>query len=546
MYKQYFGLLDEPFRMTPDTRYLFQSQKHEEAISSLKYGIGERKGFIVITGEIGTGKTTLCRALLNQLDPLTKTAIILNPSLSRGELLHAILDDLGIELDPKVENPTHKMLLDRLNEYLIEQARANGTVAVIIDEAQNLDPDVLEFIRLLSNLETEQEKLIQLILVGQPELNEILKLPRLEQLRQRIAVRYHITPLDRQEIPKYIKHRLTVAGNEKCVDYTSDAIDAIAQYTGGTPRLINIICDKCMLAAFAMNTKVIDGRIARTAIEDHEGPEIAQTARRVPASVPSGAPAAYSAPGASPAWLKPVVALGAMAMLFAAVVIAPLAWKVGTKEEAAAPVAKPAAPIAQPAAPKVDTAAALGAVLKTWGVDPTAASIEAAGMTSIRIFTSLPTLARINLPAIIRTGPTELALVAASPTTYNLYDPSHPAGHADGKGQQVSRLSYDGMGPVEATIPLPIDYAFVSEIAALNDPRLPAMLEAGLHSLMPQQARRYQLRAAPFRADAERLIREAVIAFQAASELPIDGVVGKMTWCALVARANPQYPTLSR
>ena len=268
MYKAFFHLSDEPFRMTPDTRYLFHSRRHEEAISSLIYGISQKKGFIVITGDIGTGKTTLCRALLNQLDPKTRTAVILNPSLSRTELLHAILDDLGIDLkEPRT--PTPKMLLDRLNEFLIEQAKEGGNVAVIIDEAQNLDPDVLEFIRLLSNLETEQEKLLQIILIGQPELNEVLQLPKLEQLRQRIAVRYHITPLGAEEIPRYIRHRLGVAGNEAAAEFRADAITEIASYTRGTPRLINIICDKCLLAAYAANTRIIDKRIARAAIADH-------------------------------------------------------------------------------------------------------------------------------------------------------------------------------------------------------------------------------------------------------------------------------------
>ncbi len=556
MYKEYFGLGDEPFRMTPDTRYLFRSHRHEEAISSLLYGIGEKKGFIVITGEIGTGKTTLCRTLLNQLDPATKTAVILNPSLSKSELLHAILDDLSIEV--KLKNPSQKGLLDLLNAFLIEQARAGGNVAVIIDEAQNLDVDVLESIRMLSNLETEQEKLLQIILVGQPELNEILKMPKLEQLRQRIAVRYHITPLERDEIPKYISHRLLVAGNQKCVEFRSDAIDAIAQYTRGTPRLINIICDKCLLAAYALQTRIIDGRLAETAIVDHEGPQ-AQATQEHAASYASHAPAAsYSAaPMQAPrSSLQPVLAAAVILVIVLLIGIS-ARQSAETASPAAlkppSPVAAPALSVSAPSQPEQTSPAepaapaALTELLSLWGFSGEANSIEAAGMSTVHVMADLPTLARINLPVLLSAGPSQMVLAGVSPTSYTFYDPSEllpreqyqsptVGGAKDKTRVEVSRLQLDASGVIDARIALPASLAYPENPA--SDPRLAVMLQAAVkRDRVASRNLRTLLRP--------ESIGEAVIAFQTAVGIPVDGIVGPLTWCALVSRTHPDFPKLT-
>ena len=267
MYEQFFGLNEKPFNVTSDPSFLFLSRRHKEAFSHLIYGIKERKGFLEVTGEIGTGKTTLCKALLNSLDRDTKTALILNPDLSKFQLLKAILHDLGIG----VEKNSSLYLLGKLNEFLIQQLSFNNNVVLIIDEAQNLKPSTLEQIRLLSNLETEKEKLLQIILVGQPEFREKLKSPRLKQLRQRISVRYHISPLDKDEIDKYIWHRLFVAGSDGTVKFSKEAIEEVNSYSQGIPRVINILCDKVLLAAYVQETRFIHHKLVIKCINELEG-----------------------------------------------------------------------------------------------------------------------------------------------------------------------------------------------------------------------------------------------------------------------------------
>ncbi len=267
MYEQFFGLKERPFNVTADPAFLFFSRRHKEAFSHLIYGIKERKGFLEITGEIGAGKTTLCKALLNSLDKNVKTALILNPDLSKIQLLKTVLEDLGVA----VERNSGAFLTAKLNEFLITQLSEGNNVVLIIDEAQNLKSSLLEQIRLLSNLETEKEKLLQIVLVGQPELRQKLRSPKLTQVRQRISVRYHILPLDRDEIEQYIKHRLSVAGSESSVRFSPQAIELIYQYTQGIPRLINILCDKALLAAFVQETRFISKQLLANCIEELEG-----------------------------------------------------------------------------------------------------------------------------------------------------------------------------------------------------------------------------------------------------------------------------------
>ena len=267
MYEHFFGLKEKPFNVTADPSFLFLSHRHKEAFSHLIYGIKERKGFLEITGEIGTGKTTLCKALLNSLDKDTKTALILNPDLSKFQLIKTILHELEIDIEKKSGNS----LLGKLNQFLIEQLLKGNNVVLIVDEAQNLKPSLLEQIRLLSNLETEKEKLLQIILVGQPELREKLRSPKLRQLRQRISVRYHIFPLDKDEIDKYIRHRLSVAGAVNSVKFSKEAFEEIYRYSQGIPRLINIVCDKALLAAYVCGSKSINHEIIKKCVEELEG-----------------------------------------------------------------------------------------------------------------------------------------------------------------------------------------------------------------------------------------------------------------------------------
>jgi general secretion pathway protein A len=265
MYREFFNLKEKPFNLTPDPAFLFLSKKHEEALAHLSYGITERKGFIEITGEIGAGKSTLCRALLSRIGENIKTAYLLNSNITSDmQLLYTIVDDLGIKPDGK-----NKMsLLKAMNKFLLEETARGHNVVLIIDEAQNLKPKVLEQIRMLSNLETDKEKLLQIILVGQPELKEILRSARLAQLNQRITVRYHVSPLDRTETEHYIKHRLSVAGANGSVSFADNALDGIFSFAKGIPRLINVICDKALLLGFIEDSRHITLAMVEKASEE--------------------------------------------------------------------------------------------------------------------------------------------------------------------------------------------------------------------------------------------------------------------------------------
>lgn len=267
MYQSFYHLKENPFNITPDPGFFYLSRRHQEALSALIYGIQCRKGFIEITGEVGSGKTTLCRCLLNRLDGSVKSALILNPHLSDIQMLRTIVQDYGIV--PKGINK--KDLFDALNKFLLDELKLGHNVVLIIDEAQSLKPALLEQIRMLSNLETDKEKLLQIVLVGQPELRDLLAREDLRQLRQRISIRFHLTPLNQQESHEYVMHRLRVAGAAQVPHFTPDALGLIYQYARGIPRLTNIVCDKALLAGFVRQTHEIGPDLIRQAIEEIEG-----------------------------------------------------------------------------------------------------------------------------------------------------------------------------------------------------------------------------------------------------------------------------------
>ncbi|MHB1241206.1 MAG: ExeA family protein [Gammaproteobacteria bacterium] len=278
MYTEYFGLREQPFSLTPDPHFLYLSARHREALAHLVFGVEQGGGFVQLTGEVGTGKTTLCRSLLEQLSDRVDAALVLSPRMSAGELLAAVCDELNIPYDSKATSP--KPLVDAINQHLLTAHAQGRRTVVIIDEAQNLTPDVLEQVRLLTNLETAKHKLLQVILVGQPELRDLLARSDLRQLAQRITARYHLTPLNLRETAAYIQHRLAVSGAWRSL-FTDGAQRRVHRVTGGVPRLINAVCDRALLGAYSQEQQQIDARLVRAAAAQVLGPGVSPGRRSV-------------------------------------------------------------------------------------------------------------------------------------------------------------------------------------------------------------------------------------------------------------------------
>ena len=278
MYKNFFGIEVNPFSIAPDPRFLYLSDGHREALAHLRYGLGEGGGFVLLTGEIGTGKTTVCRCILEQISEDTTVAFVLNPRLSALELLASICDELGIDY-PVASGM--KILIDRLNAYLLSAHAQGKRTVLIIDEAQNLSHEVLEQIRLLTNLETNQQRLLQIILLGQPELQEMLAQPELRQLSQRIAARHHLGPLTQAETSTYIQHRLAVAGMEQSI-FSAQALKEVFLLSSGTPRMINLICDRALLGAYGKGLRKVDRDLVQEAARQVFGPKVRSGLAMVP------------------------------------------------------------------------------------------------------------------------------------------------------------------------------------------------------------------------------------------------------------------------
>jgi general secretion pathway protein A len=359
MYAAFFGLKQEPFSIAPDPSYLFMSDRHREALAHLLYGLGAGGGFVLLSGEIGTGKTTVCRLFLEQIPQACNVAYIFNPKLTVIELLQSICDEFHIEVAPKdLLPPTVKDYLDPLNGFLLRQHAQGRNNVLIIDEAQNLSADVLEQLRLLTNLETSERKLLQIVLIGQPELRGMLARPELEQLAQRVIARFHLDALSEAETAQYVRHRLEVAGLTQPLPFERKALRRIHQLARGVPRRINLLCDRALLGAFARGQARVDRAIVDKAageVFDRSAPAIAAWQRTAGVAVlgllagaglfaiasRQAAPAPPASPGiASPASAAPV----------AAVLVTPRA--------AAAPVAAASASVVP-----VASAAAAAAVL---------------------------------------------------------------------------------------------------------------------------------------------------------------------------------------
>ena len=281
MYEEYYGFTEKPFSLTPDPKYLYKSASHANAFELLQYAIRRREGFVVITGDIGTGKTTLCRALLEQVDRKTFTALVLNPFLSEEDLLRLILQEFGVVSRDEIKRGrlagvSKQELIETLNEFLLSLQSLRAQALLIIDEAQNLPLQVLEQIRILSNLETEKEKLLQIVLVGQLNLKDLLKKPDLRQLDQRVSIRYDLKPLSQDETSAYVQHRLSVAGGGAAVSFSPKSLSRIHRYTAGIPRLINLLCDRALLSGFSAHTtkivpEYVDSAAESLELQQHRG-----------------------------------------------------------------------------------------------------------------------------------------------------------------------------------------------------------------------------------------------------------------------------------
>jgi type II secretory pathway predicted ATPase ExeA len=272
MYEEYYGFTEKPFSLTPDPKYLFKSASHANAFELLQYAIRRREGFAVITGDIGTGKTTLCRALLEQIDRNTFTALVLNPFLSEEDLLKLILQDFGVVSREDVKRGrlagvTKQELIETLYDFLLGLLPLQASAVLIIDEAQNLPMPVLEQIRILSNLETDKEKLLQIVLVGQLNLQPLLRSPQMRQLDQRVSIRYELQPLNREEVAAYVAHRLSIAGGAAAVTFSPKALAAVHRVSGGIPRLVNLVCDRALLAGFSARARRILPDMVHSAAE---------------------------------------------------------------------------------------------------------------------------------------------------------------------------------------------------------------------------------------------------------------------------------------
>ena len=390
MYTSFFGLNEKPFAITPDPRYLYLSERHAEALAHLLYGINEAGGFVQLTGEVGTGKTTVVRSLLAQAPKNAEIALILNPRMTALEFLLTICEELGIGV-PDSATESRKDLVDILNQYLLRAHAAGRRVVVVVDEAQNLAPEVLEQVRLLTNLETNTQKLLQIILIGQPELRELLASYELRPLAQRVTGRYHLDPLSKEETAAYVRHRLRVAGATNDV-FTGPALHEVYRLSGGVPRVINIISDRALLGAYSMDRHRVTSNLVRNAATEVFG------RRFTPYWMPwaaSGATAVVLVLAVVALWqFQPWKSLAAEAAAVKKAASGPQSapppkLSAATATPASALPAAPAAASPAPAAPatvrellakhagETDTDSAFGALFGLWGIQYVRGGVDA-------------------------------------------------------------------------------------------------------------------------------------------------------------------------
>ena len=572
MYVPFFGLDREPFSIAPDPRFLFMSERHREALAHLLYGVGGGGGFVLLTGEIGAGKTTVCRCFLEQIPPHCAVAYIFNPRLTVAELLQTVCDEFGIAVPPRSPGETGvKAAVDALNAFLL-RAHAEGRSAVlVIDEAQSLAPEVLEQLRLLTNLETAERKLLQIILIGQPELREMLARPDMEQLAQRVIARYHLGPLSREETEPYIRHRLAVAGAQARMPFEPAALASIHRLTGGVPRRINLLADRALLGAYAQQRasqrqahqggpgqrRAGPGRAKRPGTVRRPGEDLARGLlhralvdlgalwawwlQRPPAPAPLAAAPAASSPAAvaasPPAPPAASSADGVVAIASASLAGGPAAAAARPADEANPPAAEADAPAsADPAAVLAAAHTEVGIAWRElalrWNVaigegDACVAAAQARLRCLPRTGGGLPVVRQLDRPGIValRAGngrPGWALLVALREDEVTLQ-----------AGAQRFRLTL----PALATV-------WRGEFATFW--RAPAGWREGANAAADPALRNWvaqQLDAAGVAAGTP--LPERVRMFQLAQGLPPDGVTGPLTLMLLNRSAGVDEPTLA-
>jgi general secretion pathway protein A len=531
MYTSFFGLNEKPFAITPDPRYLYLSERHTEALAHLAYGISEAGGFIQLTGEVGTGKTTVLRSLLQQLPPHCDVALILNPRVTPAEFLLAICDELHVQV-PDASAGSVKGLVDVLTHFLLDAHGRSRRIVLMVDEAQNLDADVLEQVRLLTNLETATQKLLQIILIGQPELREVLARPELRQLAQRITGRYHLEALKKNETIAYVRHRARVAGANRDL-FTAGALRELYRLSGGVPRIINVIADRALLGAYTREEPLANGALVRRAASEVYGRPVL------------------------PPWIR-WIALGGAAAGVALLGLVlwrawpaldraetPVAAAMAVEEPAAAPVPPPHEPLGAVLARDdvLTTAdAAFGSLFSLWGAayqpgrSVACDQALAHGLSCVWQRGSLAQLKLINRPAI-------LSLVDSEGTSHQVV--------LSELGKDDARLLVAG-GETRVPVAELADYWF-GEFLVLWRPQAAGQrpLRAGMRGDDVRWLRQglRQLSGLPAAADGDYFdaeLQQLVESFQRSRRLAVDGVAGLQTQLVLdAALGQPGTPTLA-
>jgi general secretion pathway protein A len=566
MYEEFYRFNEAPFRLTPDPNYLYLSTHHREALGHLLFGIREGSGFVAITGEIGTGKTTLLRALLRDLEPTTIVGYLFNPALSDLEILQTVNSEFSLPSD----SSSKKELVEHLNRFLVAQKLAGRRVVVIVDEAQALAPATLEQLRLLSNLETETQKLLQIVLVGQPELRALLRRPDLAQLNQRITIRWHLKPLDRDETIEYIRHRLRVAGGAAAVGvFTPPSCRLIHRYARGVPRLINIACHHALLIGYTSDQQSIDAPLVRRALAELRQHDGGPRGRR-PILWPAVA-VAMTAIAATlalvvlgPWWSRTAPAPPPLAAADAPVPSAAPTARRTVPAMAAVPTALPSAPpIDAAAAPAPDptafwdlvadldhhtaAAAATDDLLIAWGAPGLTAAerdrrrLDLAAIATERGLEYFPTsgtfalFEQLNLPAII-----ELIVLPSGKRRSVLL-----AGASDGRIVLRLAESEIAVTPAElARVWLGKAHLFWRDFETLPSVLAPGSVGTEVGRLQELLVRAGELRGQPTTVY-DRSVEEAIARFQRSHRLEPDGIVGPLTKIVLYdALATYDHPRL--